>query len=158
MKLGEALTLLRNKKSRISQLHTKLMKTFYVDDGREPDFEYTDLHDEIEKESKNIRKLKLAIIKTNLETILPNHMSLQEGILQIGEYRSKLSLLEALTKLETPSRRRLWETDKEIISNPQVPVADIDKEIKKLSYEKSKLDNMIQVANWNTVLDADLDE
>jgi hypothetical protein len=94
--------------------------------------------------------LIIASAKTNLNSeISEGEITLAEAIIKVGDIRSKIAQLSNLFE----RRRGLWYTEKETRNFlPQLQEAEIEKEIEKLEIEKVKLDNQIQMANWNTIL------
>lgn len=122
----------------------------YVKEGKKPAFDVKELTDKINGKIDEIRKLKIQIMKTNLETKIGD-TTLAEAIVKIGDLRSKLANLTDLVKLDRSDW--LWSRkEKEIEYVPQIDEAMVEDEIKKLEKEKVKLDNEIQKLNWTADL------
>lgn len=157
MKLGEALTLLKTKKGRLASLQNNRSEQFYVDVGKKPSFTYQELTEEIKKESGNIVALKLAIQEANLKSRLAGGtgMTIAEGIIRVGEFRSALANLEGMIK-QSPLKRKFWDTDKAVDQAPQVEPKEIDRTIQELSAKKSDIDNKLQTANWKVDVTVEL--
>ncbi len=150
MKLGEALSLLNKEKSRLARLISTRKENIFVEKGKKPTFDPKNLSEQINKKIEEIRKLKISIQKTNLNTpIQEEKISLAEAIIKVNDIRSKISSLSNLFE-----RRSSWlyrEKD-EIEKIPQLDEKEIEKEIEVLESQKSTLDNKIQITNWNTEL------
>jgi len=150
MNLGEALSLLRKEKSGLARLINLRKDNVYVEEGKKPEFNPKKISEEINTKIDEIRKLKIRIAKTNLDTeISGERITLSEAIIKIGDIRSKLASLNNLFE----RKRSSWYVEKEtknFIS--QLDETEIEEEIEKLEIEKAKLDNKVQMTNWNTKL------
>ncbi|MEK6891188.1 MAG: hypothetical protein AABX03_03545 [Nanoarchaeota archaeon] len=148
--LGEALSLLKKEKSRLSRLITLRKENIYFEEGKSLEFDVIKLGMEIDKKIEEIRKLKIKIIKTNLNTIMAGEeISIAEAIIKINDIRSKISHLSSIFE----RKRNSWYSEKDqknYIS--QLEEANIEDEIEKLEIKKIQLDNKIQMTNWNTKL------
>lgn len=150
LKLGEALSKIKKEKSRLARLILLRKDNIYTEKGKKPKFDLVKLGKEIEKKILYIRKLKIRILKTNLETKLNgDDISLAEAIIKINDLRSRLSILSNL--FEKRSSYSFREKD-EIEMVPQLDELKIENEIEKTEIEKTQLDNKIQMTNWTTQL------
>ncbi|MBI2449449.1 hypothetical protein HYV49_04085 [Candidatus Pacearchaeota archaeon] len=151
MNLGEALSLLKKEKSRLARLISLRKENTYLEKGKKNEFDLDELSKDIEEKIGNIRLLKISIQKTNLNTKIMNEkISLAEAIIKVGDLRSKIAELSRLFE----RKRDSWYYDKdkkEMIA--QLDESEIEDEIEKLEIEKTKLDNMIQMTNWNTKIE-----
>lgn len=150
MKLGEALSLLKKEKSRLARLISLRKENVYVEEGKKTEFDPKKLSEEIEKKIEDIRKLKIRIQKTNINSRLEReNLTLAEAIIKVGDIRSKLSHLSSLFE----RKRDRWFFDKDTKTYiAQLDESEVEKEIERLETEKTALDNKIQVSNWNTEL------
>jgi uncharacterized protein YchJ len=150
MNLGEALSLLKKEKSRLVRLITLRKDNVFVEEGKKTEFDPKKISEDIDKKIEDIRKLKIRILKTNINSRLKDEsLTIAEAIIKIGDIRSKLSNLSTLFD----RRKERWYFEKEpknYIS--QLEETLIEKEIEKLEQEKTQLDNKIQMSNWNTEL------
>ena len=150
MKLGEALSSLKKEKSRLARLISTRKENIFVEKGKKPTFDPKNLSEQVNKKIEEIRKLKISIQKTNLNTqIQEEKISLAEAIIKVNDLRSKIGDLSKLFE----KKRDPWYIDrdkKEMTS--QIDESIIEDEIEILENEKSKLDNMIQMTNWKTNL------
>mgnify|MGYP001564129777 CR=1 FL=1 len=150
MKLGEALSNLKKEKSRLARLISLRKDNVYVEEGKKTKFNPKELSKEIDKKIGDIKKLKIQIQKTNLNTkLIGEDILLGEAIIEVNDLRSKLSSLSDLFE-----KKRSWlyrdKDEKEMIT--QLDELEIEDEIEKLEIEKIQLDNKIQVTNWTTKL------
>ena len=150
MNLGEALSLLKKEKNKLVRLISLRKENIYTEEGKTPEFNSKKLSQEIDSKIEDIRKLKIRIEKTNLNTKLSgDSIIISEAIIKVGDIRSKIAQLSNLFE----RKRSPWCMEKEtknLIS--QLDEAEIEEEIEKLEIEKAKLDNKIQMTNWNTQL------
>ncbi|MBW2974710.1 DIP1984 family protein [Candidatus Woesearchaeota archaeon] len=150
MKLGEALSKLKKEKSRLARLILLRKENVYVEKGKKTRFDPKKLSKEIDTKIENIRKLKIRIQKTNLDTLAAGEgISLAEAIIKVNDLRSRLANLSSLFE-----RKRSYlfgdKEEKEMIA--QIDELEIEDEIEKLEIKKLQLDNKIQMANWTTQL------
>jgi len=149
MKLGEALSNLKKERTRLARLITLRKENVFVEKGKQTVFSPKQLSEEIDKKTNEIRILKLQIQTTNLQTKLKlENMSLAEALLKINDIRNKIEKLSSLFE----RKRELWSREEEKELVPQLDENKIEEEIKNLESEKVKLDNIIQMTNWNTEL------
>ena len=150
MNLGEALSLLKKEKSRLARLISLRKDNVFIEKGKKSEFDLNKLSEDINNKIEKIRELKLRILKTNISTTVQDEgVSLSEAIIKVNDMRSKIAQLSELFE----RKRSLWYFDKdqkEMI--PQLDESKIEDEIEKIEVEKTKLDNKIQMENWNTEL------
>lgn len=150
MKLGEALSKLKKEKSRLARLILLRKENVYVEEGKKTKFNPNKLSKEIDKKIEEIRKLKIKIQKTNLNTIVNGeNISLAEAIIKINDLRSNLAHLSNLFQKKRDYLFRDKE-EKEMVA--QLDEIEIEDEIERLEVEKVQLDNKIQMTNWTTKL------
>ena len=151
MNLGEALSLLKKEKSRLARIISLRKNNIYVEEGKKPEFDPEKLSKDINAKIDEIRHLKVKIVKTNLNAkIAGDNISLTEAIIKVGDIRSKIAQLSNLFE----NKRSSWYIEKEQKpSVAQLSESEIEDEIEALEIEKGKLDNKIQMANWNTELE-----
>lgn len=151
MRLGEALSLLKKEKSRLARLISLRKNNIYTDEGKKPTFDPEKLTKEINEKIESIRKLKIAIEKTNLQEIIDEeNISIAETIIKIGDIRSQIAGLSGL--FDEFKRTNYFDREPKL---PQIAHLDenkIEKEIENLEIEKTRLDNLLQIANWKTEL------
>lgn len=149
--LGEALSLLKKEKSKLARLISLRKENIYVEEDKKSDFDVKKLSEEIDKKIDDIRKLKIRIQKTNLNTkISGEDLNLAEAIIKVNDIRSKISKLEDLFERKKSS----WYSEKEqktLIA--QINESEIEDKIEYLEIQKAQLDNKIQMTNWNTELE-----
>ena len=151
MNLGEALSLLKKERSRLSRLIELRKDHVYLEEGKKSEFDIKKLSAEINEKIEKIRKLKIMIQRANLDTFLMGEkMSLAEAIIKVGDIRSKIASLSAVFE----RKRSSWCYDKDTKNFvSQLDESEIEDEIEKLEVEKASLDNKIQITNWNTKIE-----
>ncbi len=150
MKLGEALSKLKKEKSRLARLILLRKENVYVEKGKKTKFDPKKLSKEIDEKIEAIRKLKIKIQKTNLNTkVNGESINLAEAIIKINDLRSKLAHLSSLFEKK---ERYLFRDKDEKERVAQLDELEIEDEIEKLEIEKVQLDNKIQITNWTTKL------
>lgn len=151
MKLGEALSFLKKEKSRLARFISLRKENIYVEEGKKTKFNPEELGQEINKRIEGIRKLKIKIQKTNLDTkVKDENISLAEALIKIGDLRSQISNLSNLFEKYRDSW--LYRDKDKVEKIAQLDETKIEKEIESLEAEKVELDNKIQISNWTTEL------
>jgi len=151
MKLGEALSLLKKEKSRLARLILLRKANVYADEGKKPEFNPEKLTEEINQKLEEIRKLKINIQKTNLaKEIGEEKISIAEAIIKVGDLRSQIAQLSDL--FEGHKRSLYFEREQKIPQVAHLSETEIEEEIERLEIFKTKLDNLLQIANWNVEL------
>lgn len=151
MKLGEALSKLKKEKSRLSRLISLRKENIYAEEGKQTKFDPKTLSKEIDEKINEIRKLKIEIQKTNLNTnVVGENITLSEAIIKVNDLRSKMAHLSNLFERKRELILFRDKEQKEIVS--QLDELEIENEIESLEIEKVQLDNKIQMTNWTTKL------
>ena len=152
MKLGEALSQLKKEKSRLARLISLRKENIFVEKGKKIKFNPGKLSEQINNKIDEIRKLKIKIQKTNLNTkVSGENINLAEAIIKINDLRGKIGNLSKLFEKDTDHWFRSRDKEeKEIIA--QLDELEIENEIEKTEIEKVQLDNKIQITNWTTQL------
>jgi|SRR3989344_605171 len=150
MNIGEALTLLKKEKSRLSRLISLRKDNVFVEVGKKTEFNVSELTEKINKKTEEIRFLKIKIQKTNVSAIvIGDEITLAEAIIKVNDLRGKIGDLSKLFD----KKRDSWYSEKEKKETiSQIEESSIEDEIERLENEKAKLDNDIQMTNWKTNL------
>ncbi len=149
MKLGESLSKLKKERTRLARLISLRKDNVYVEEGKESMFDPKGLGEEINKKIEEIRKLKIAIQRTNLQTeIKDEEMTLAEAIIKVNDLRSRIKEMSELFEKE---RSYLYKEEKSMVA--QLDAQDVEDEIQELEADKVQLDNKIQMTNWITILE-----
>ena len=152
MKLGEALSKLKKEKSKLARLISLRKDNVFVEEGKQTPFDPQKLSPEINQKISDIRKLKIQIQKTNLETTVQgDNISLAEAIIKINDLRSKIASLSKVFDRKSDWLYRTKDNEKKE-NIPQLDEEEIEEEIEKLIIAKVQLDNKIQITNWTTEL------
>ena len=150
MKLGEALSTLKKEQSRLARLILLRKENVYREKGKQTKFNPAKLSEEIDKKLEEIRKLKIKIQKTNLNTnVAGENLTLAEAIIKINDLRSSIANLSTLFE---EKRERFFREKDEVEKITQLDELKIEDKIEKLEIEKVQLDNKIQMTNWTTKL------
>jgi len=148
VKLGEALSELKKEKSALARLISLRKNNTMLPEGEKPVFDPKVLTRKIRQRTAYIRKLKLDIQLTNMENpISGSKKSIAKAIIEINDLRSELASLSTLYE-----RTSFLYRDKEEKLVDHMSREEVEKEIRRLQIEKTKLDNALQKANWSTDL------
>ena len=148
MKLGEALSLVKAKRGYLASQYELLKEHMFYETGKKPEFAAIEILDNIEKTEKELRGLKISIMKSNLGERLESGMSPAEAIIAIGDIRSKIAQMERTKKDPYKDKLFFRADDKRIEYASQIPLKEIENKIKELDARKIKLDSELQMANW----------
>lgn len=147
MNLGEALSLLKKERSRLSRLIELRKEHLYKEEGKKATFNPKKLSEEINKKTDYIRLLKIRIQTTNLHTLVKGEaLTLAEAIIKVNDIRKKIANLTTLFE----ERRSYFSDKNEKKRVPQLDELKIEDEIMALERQKVQLDNKIQMTNWIT--------
>lgn len=148
MKLGEALSLVKAKRGYLASQYELLKEHMFYESGKKPEFNVAEILDNIEKTEKELRNLKISVMKANLNEKLESGMNPAEAILAIGDMRSRIAQMERAKKDPYKDRLLFRSDDKRIEYVSQVPLKELENKIKELEAKKIKLDAELQMANW----------
>lgn len=150
MKLGEALSRLKKEKSRLARLILLRKENVYAEEGKQTKFNPGELSEEIDKKIDEIRKLKIEIQKTNLNTkVSGENMTLAEALIKVNDLRSKIAQLSDLFERKKDYLFRDKDEKDKVAQLDEIEIEDC---IEKLEIEKVQLDNKIQITNWTTLI------
>ncbi len=149
MKLGECLRELKRKQAQLVRKINLRESTFSYKKDESPEVPFGAVTGEIKQLATDIRDLKLQIEFTNNVTLVDfngEKVSIADLILRIGDLRSELKQLNALTEKKRFSFLHDDET-KEVVR--QLNQVDLNKEIEVLESDKDKIDRFLQKTNWS---------
>lgn len=149
MKLFEALALRKALQSQLAQLISLRNSTFEYPEDEKPEFDFEELTRRIKEKANEVTGLKLAIMRANMSSKLPNGLTLYEGIIELANIRSAIDQLQGLIQI---GKRGLFLSDRrrtttEIRTIKQVSPDRILKMIEHYDGRRRLLDAMIQEAN-----------
>ena len=152
-KLAEALVERKALQERLTRLHARLAASARVQEGDRPAEQPGALIEEAGRVLADIKRLTIAINRTNMQAALPGSTdgtSLMEAIAERDRLRDERRALEQLNEAARiePSRG-YGMTRNEIKWKATVDVADLQKQIDALSQSYRLLDTRIQEANWS---------
>ncbi len=148
MKLGDCLRELKRKQAQLVRKISLRESTFSYKKDERPEVPFTSVTSEIKQLAAEIRDLKLQIEFTNNTTHVDfdgEKCSIADLILRIGDLRSELKQLNALTEKKRFSFLHEDEANQVVRQLNQV---ELNKEIDKLEAEKDKIDRFLQKTNW----------
>ena len=148
MKLGEALSLVKAKRGYLISQYELLKEHMFYEAGKKPEFSAAEILENIERTEKELRNLKISIMRANLNEKLESGMSPAEAIITIGNIRSRIANIERSKKDPYKDRLLFRSDDKRIEYVSQVSPKELENKIKELEAEKLRLDSELQMANW----------
>ena len=149
MKLASALTERADLQKRIAELSTRLNNNAKVQEGEQPSEEPKELLNELNKDFARLEELIARINKTNNET-KSGDLTLTDLIAKRDCLKQRISIMRDFLNRSSEKVSRYTKTEIRILST--VSVADIQKEVDKLSKELRETDETIQGLNWTTEL------
>lgn len=148
MKLGEALSVVKAKRGYLASQYELLREHMFHETGKKPEFSVTEIFENIEKTEKELRDIKISIMRANLHEKLASGISPAEAIIEIGDIRSRIAQMERAKKDPYKDKLFFRADDKRIEYVPQIPLKELENRIKGLESRKIKLDAELQMANW----------
>lgn len=149
MKLASALTERADLQKRIAELSTRLNNNAKVQEGEQPSEDPKELLNELNKDFSRLEELIARINKTNNET-KSGDSTLTALIAKRDCLKQRISIMRDFLNRSSEKVSRYTKTEIRILST--VSVADIQKEVDKLSKELRETDETIQGLNWTTEL------
>ncbi len=158
-KLAEALVERKAMQDRLTRLHTRLTANAKVQEGDSPDEAPAELLAEAERTLVELRRLTIAINRTNSQTTLAsvgaggNGQTIMEAIAERDRLHAQKQLLDTLSNAaRTEPNRGFGATRNEVKWRSTVDVAALQKQIDSVAQAYRNLDTRIQEANWLTEL------
>ena len=149
MKLAQALTERADLQKRIAELSTRLNNNAKVQEGENPSEDPKELLNELNKDFARLEELIARINKTNNET-KSGDLTLTDLIAKRDCLKQRISIMRDFLNRSSEKVSRYTKTEIRILST--VSVAEIQKEVDKLSKELRETDETIQGLNWTTEL------
>ena len=149
MKLAEALLERADLQKRIAQLGSRLYNNAKVQEGDAPAEDPVELLAELDRSSMQLEELMTRINLTNAATRQDGH-TITELLAQRDCRMQKLKILRDFLDSASATVQRGLRTEIRIIST--VKVAELQKQVDRLSKELRQLDMLIQSLNWTTEL------
>ena len=150
MKLGEALSKLKKEKSRLARFIQLRKDNVFKEKGKKTKFDPLKLTKEIDEKIDAIRKLKIKIQSTNLNTNLDGEdTTIAEAIIKVNDIRSQIAHLSSVFEQKEGFLYRSKDEKEKVAQLDELKIEDT---IEKLEIQKVQLDNKIQITNWSTKL------
>lgn len=152
MKLFEALALRKALQNQLAQLISIRNSTFEYPEDEKPEFDFQELSKRIKEKVNEVTGLKLAVMRANMNSKLPNGYTLYEAIIELANIRSAIDQLQDLLQIGrrgflVSERRR---STSEIKTIKQAAPERVLKMIEEYDTKRRLLDAMIQEANHTT--------
>ena len=154
MKLAEALIRRKAVQENVEQLRMRLLQVAKVQEGDTPAEQPQELLANLEAALQELHTLIVQINRTNLSATLPDGMTLMEAIAQRDVLKLRRSTLEALANSAVPTQNRFTRTELKYV--PTVDVAELRREIDRLSKTYRELDAAMQAVNWTVEVESAL--
>jgi valyl-tRNA synthetase len=150
MKLAEALIERADIKTKIEMLRMRMINNAKIQEGTNPNEEPKALLKELDEKLERMEYLIKHINKTNELTKAQDGKTISEMIAEKDVLSKKLSILGSYIDSASATTTRLTHTEIKILS--AFSIADMQKQIDKLSKTLRELDTKIQELNWLTEL------
>lgn len=148
VKLAEALILRADCQKRIEQLKVRLSRSAKVQEGETPPEDPQALLKEMEGLLKELNQLIVAINRTNASVKFNEEMTLADALALRDVIGLKRKILAELIDAATVRQDRYSQSEIKYLST--INVAEVQKQVDKLSKEYRELDFQIQELNWKT--------
>ena len=149
MKLATALSERADLQRRITELGIRLNNNAKVQEGEKPAEEPKALLEELNRDFVRLEELIARINRTNNATEAEG-MTLTDYIARRDCLKQRISIMRSFLDRSSEKVARYSKTEIKIMST--IEVADIQKEVDKLSKELRETDEKIQELNWTTEL------
>ena len=149
MKLATALSERADLQRRIAELGGRLNNNARVQDGEKPSEDPQELLTELNKNFERLEELIARINRTNNNTKSGN-VTLTDLIAKRDCLKQKIGIMRSFLNTASEKVSRYSKTEIRILST--VSVADLQKEVDRLSKELRETDETIQGLNWTTDL------
>ena len=149
MKLATALSERADLQRRISELGTRLNNNAKVQEGESPSEDPAALLSELDADFSRLEELVSRINLTNNAT-KSGDKTLTELIAKRDCLRQRISVMRSFLDCSSEKVNRYSKTEIKIIS--AVNVADLQKDVDRLSRQLRETDELIQGLNWTTEL------
>ncbi len=151
MQLAEALIRRKALKENIDQIKLRLTKVAKVQEGDAPAERPQELLATLEADLQELQGLITRINRANLRATLPDGATLMETIAKRDILKLRRGILEAVAGSALPVQDRFTRTELRYV--PTVDVAELRKEVDRLSKAYRELDPSLQAANWTVEIE-----
>jgi hypothetical protein len=149
MKLAEALILRADYQKRIAQLQQRLIRSAKVQEGEQPPETPQELLTELESTATGLTRLIQQINRTN-STVSFQDQPLSNALAERDVLRLRRSAYDSLINAAAIRQERYMRSELRMVST--VDVAELQRQVDRLSREYRQLDAQIQAMNWATEL------
>jgi hypothetical protein len=145
MKLAEALILRADYQKRIAQLQQRLIRSAKVQEGEQPPETPQDLLAELESAATELTRLIQQINRTN-STVSFQDQPLSNALAERDVLRLRRSAYDSLINAAAIRQERYMRSELRMVST--VDVAELQRQVDRLSRDYRELDAQIQAMNW----------
>lgn len=145
MKLAEALILRADYQKRFTQLQQRLVRSARVQEGEEPPESPQELLTELESISVELTRLIQRINRTNSVTNFQDR-PLSDALAERDVLRLKRGAYDSLIDAAAIRQDRYMRSELRVLST--VDVAELQRQVDRLSRDYRELDAQIQALNW----------
>jgi hypothetical protein len=149
MKLAEALILRADYQKRIAQLQQRLIRSAKVQEGEQPPETPQDLLAELESTATDLTRLIQQINRTN-STVSFQDQPLSNALAERDVLKLRRSAYDSLINAAAIRQERYMRSELRMVST--VDVAELQRQVDRLSRDYRELDAQIQATNWATDL------
>jgi uncharacterized protein DUF6847 len=150
LKIAEALAERSDCQNRIEDLKKRLGRSARVQEGEQPAEDPSELLAELDRTFARLLELIQSINRTNAKTTFKEQQTVADAIAERDVLGKKRDLLASLAESASTRQDRYSKSEVKFVAT--VPVADLQKQVDRLSKSFRDLDTKIQELNWKTDL------
>lgn len=150
MKLAEALAERSDCQNRLEDLKKRMVRSARVQEGEQPAEDSTELINESERLFARLLELISAINRTNARTAYDENRTISDAIAQRDVTGKKRDFISGIADAASTRQDRYSKSEVKFV--PTLSIAQLQKQIDRLSKEFRELDTRIQELNWQTEL------
>lgn len=149
MKLAEALILRADYQKRLAQLQQRLIRSARVQEGEQPPESPQELLTELETTTAELTRLIQRINRTNSVSNFRDRL-LSDALAERDVLRLKRTAYDSLIDAAAIRQDRYMRSELRLVST--VDVAELQRQVDRLSRDYRELDAQVQAMNWATDL------
>ncbi len=150
MKLAEALVLRADIQKRLARMRGRLQQSALVQEDEQPPENPAELMTELEQLLDQLRAMIARVNRTNLQTQLPDGMTLTDALARRDVLDTRYSIISDLANTAANRIERYGRA--EIRKIATVDVAALRRQLDDIARQRRELDTAIQATNWSADL------
>ena len=150
MKLAEALAERSDCQNRLEDLKKRMVRSARVQEGEQPAEDSDELMKEAERLFARLLELISAINRTNAKTAFDEKQSISDAIAKRDVTAKKRDFLAGIADAASTRQDRYSKSEVKFVAT--FSVAQVQKQVDRLSKEFRELDTRLQELNWKTEL------